>query len=448
VKHKIVTTFTILISLAVVGCTSYQVPEGSKVVISKEDLPSYNPKNFAKNTSVNYSAPKGEDNLIIKAIFLEEQHYYKESNKYYTKLYDLTKQNEYLIKEFTTARSAGIGAKHLNELKMYAEKHPDDLASKRLLLSFYLQEKNFQQAKQIGNELTQNSKQAVDFELAANPYIFTEEYAESLVFLKEAYNKTLNEDILLKIVTIQINYMKHVDDAIMTLEEHRQKQGCSEKICLQLAAIYSQQSKVDKVIPIYKDLYKSTHKDIYLEKIIEGYLFNLEINSAIQYLEEDHKNDELLYSLYMEKKAYGKANELTRLLLSKTHDPKWYAESAISYYESLSNQDDKTKLKKVVNDFEKAIELGEKNPIYLNYYGYTLIDKDLDVNKGLKIIEQALKQEPENTYFLDSLAWGNFKLNNCEVAYSVMKKVVEVEGLNEEEIVGHWNAINNKCKEQ
>ena len=88
----------------------------------------------------------------------------------------------------------------------------------------------------------------------------------------------------------------------------------------------------------------------------------------------------------------------------------------------------------------------KKNPVYLNYYVYTLIDKELDVPKGLSIIEEALAQEPGNTYFLDSLAWGYYKLGNCEKAYPAMKKVIEVEGLNEEEIIEHWNAIDSKCK--
>jgi len=448
-KNKIIfITLPILISLYLSGCTTYSVPSESKVLIPKEELPAYNPKNFANQASSTQRLFKGEDDLIIKAIFLEDERHFNESNRYYAKLYDLTHKDEYLIKEFTTARYAGIQSKHLNELQTYTLHHPNNLQAKRLLLSFYIEEKSFEKAKNIGRELTEKSNQAVDFELAANPYIFTKEYDESISFLQEAYNKTFNEDILLKIATIQINYMNHIDDAIELLENHIKKQGCSEKICLQLSSIYIQQQKADKLIPLYKNLYETTKKEIYLEKIIESYIFNQDIASAIKYLKIDHKNDELLYSLYMEKKDYTEANNLAKALLKKTHDPKWYAESAISYYESLSDQNDKTQLKKVIADFEKAIELGVKNPVYLNYYGYTLIDKDLNIDKGLKIIQKALEQEPENTYFLDSLAWGHYKLNNCAIAYPTMKKVVEVEGLNEEEIVGHWNAINSKCKAQ
>jgi len=438
-------TLLLLVAFYTIGCSRYNLPQGSKVIIQKEELAKYNPKNFSKGITSKNKFPN-EDELIIKAIFLEEQNDFKASHAYYSKLYDVTHQEEYLLKEVTTAHYAGIASKNLEQLKAYSIKNPTNLQAKRLLLSFYLKEKNFRKAKNIAQLLVTQSTQAVDFELAANPYIFTEEYTTALKYLKKAYSKTYNEDILLKIITIQINYLNHIDDAVQILENHRLEQGCSEKICLQLLGIYAQQRKIEKLIPIYKELYRVTKKEIYIEKIIETYLATNKIDSAISYLENGINNDSLLYSLYMEKKSYLKANKLTQKLIKKTLDPKWYAESAISYYESLSNKNDKVKLKKVVNDFEKAIKFGNKNPVYFNYYGYTLIDKDLNLEKGLKIVKKALEQEPENSYFIDSLAWGYYKLNECKKAYTNMKKVIDIEGLNDKEIVKHWNAINNKCK--
>ena len=452
-NHRIINKRTIIaifvpLAFYTIGCSTYSVPSESKIVIAKEDLNSYNPKNFPKEYGQSNIEQKlkNEDQLIIQAIFLEEQRAYKQSNEFYALLYQETKKEEYLLKEVTTAHLAGSVSKNLDDFKIYVEENPSNLQAQRLLLSFYLKDKKFNQAKVIGNNLTQQSKQAVDFELAANPYIFSGEYEASLKYLQEAYDKTLNEDILLKIVTIQINYLQNIDDAIQALESHKNQQGCSEKICLQLIGIYSQQHNIPKIIPIYKELHKATKKEIYAEKIIESYLMDKNLNAAIDYLEGESANYTLLYSLYMEQKSYVKANKLAKLLITKTNDPKWYAESAISFYESLSNKDDKEQLNKIVNDFEKALKLGEKNPVYLNYYGYTLIDKELDVPKGLSIIEEALAQEPGNTYFLDSLAWGYYKLGNCEKAYPAMKKVIEVEGLNEEEIIEHWNAIDSKCK--
>ncbi|CAA6822311.1 MAG: Unknown protein [uncultured Sulfurovum sp.] len=447
--HKAIIVLFVLLAFYLIGCTTYSLPSKSKVIVAKEDLSTYNPKNFSEEAQKKKRQKlKNEDELIIKAIFLEEEGAYKQSHQFYALLYELTKKEEYLLKELNTAHQAGIISKNLNNLKAYTQKYPKNLQAQRLLLSFYLKNQEYDKAKEIGNNLTKTSVQPVDFELAANPYIFTGDYETSLAYLKQAYTKTSNEDILLKIVTIQINYLHKINDAIESLEMHRQTVGCSEKICLQLLGIYASKSELSKLIPLYKELYTSTKKEIYIEKVIESYLLNQDLNAAIDYLEKTNSKHSLLYSLYMEQKSYLKANKLTRILLKKSKNPRWYAEFAISLYESLPNKNNKVQLEKVIDNFEQAFNNGEKSPVYLNYYGYTLIDNDLDIPKGLKIIEEALVQEPENTYFLDSLAWGYYKLNNCEKAYPNMKKVVEVEGLNEKEIIEHWDAIHKKCKEK
>ena len=430
-------------ALYIMGCTTYSVPKSSKVVIDKQQLPRYNPRNFSKQPIAKHF--RDEDELIIKAIWLEEQHDYKASHKFYAKLYEETHKEEYLLKELTTAHYAGVVSTNTSQLKQYIKEHPNNLQAKRLLLSFSIQKKKFEEAKTIGKILLEQSHQAIDYELAANPYIFTNEYKKAIELLEKAYKLTLNEDILLKIVAIDINYLHQVDRAVRRLEKHQQNEGCSEKICLQLISIYMQQNRIKDLIPLYKSLAKTTKKEIYVEKLIETYLYNKDFKGAIDFLEHDYHNDALLYSLYMEEKNYLKAHALSQKLLLRTKDPKWHAESAISLYESLSNHDDKKVLNQVIEEFENALKEGVQNPVYLNYYGYTLIEKNIDVKKGLSIVSKALDQEPENTYFLDSLAWGEYKLGNCSKAYPTMKKVVEIEGLKEKEIIEHWNAINSQC---
>lgn len=450
-NHRLIKKKNIITLVAPVAfllaCSTYTLPSESKTIVKKENLKAYNPKNFATQTEQEKKAKlKNEDQLIMKAIFLEDAHAYEQSHELYALLYQKTGKEEYLLKELNTAYLAGLLSPNLEQLKSYIQNNPKNFQAQRLLLSFDLKAKKFDEAKEVAQKLTSNSTHAIDFELAANPYIFSGEYQTALNYLTEAYKKTLNEEILFKIITIKINYLKDVEGAIEDLENHKEKQGCSEKICLQLAAIYSEQKKNDKLVATYKALYQSTKKEIYFEKTIESYLVNKEVKSAIDYLKEIKSHEAILYSLYMEAKNYQEANLLAKQLIQKTNDPRWYAESAISLYESLGEQADKNSLSKVVDDFENAFSHGEKNPVYLNYYGYTLIDKKIDIEKGIKLIQQALELEPANSYFLDSLAWGYYQQNNCEQAYPTMKKVVEVEGLKDKEIISHWNAINNKCK--
>jgi tetratricopeptide (TPR) repeat protein len=137
--------------------------------------------------------------------------------------------------------------------------------------------------------------------------------------------------------------------------------------------------------------------------------------------------------------------KLAERFYKKDKDPRWLAEKAILTFEKAKDKNDKQMIKQVVSYFDKALAQGVDDSIYLNYYGYTLIDKDIDVKKGMKIISDALVQQPDNTYYLDSLAWGYYKENICDKALNMMKKVVEMEGLDEPEIAEHWDAIQ-KCQ--
>lgn len=434
--------FVLAAALSIVGCSSQYTPQST--VVPQNDLVEYNPKIFANRTPV--KKLKEEDEWIMKAIWYEQQGNFKQSNVYYNKLYQAIPTDEYLLKELTTAFYAGSTSKNLLKLEAYTIKHPEDIKAKRFLLSFYLNEKEYIKAKELSKRLLSQSKEAVDYELSANPYIYTADYKKAVSLLNKAYELTSNDDVLLKITAILANYMSNINEAIVRLEQHRIENGCNEKICLQLLDIYSQQRDIDNLSSIYKALYESTQKEIYAEKLIESYLYQKDYIKPITFLKEEYKNNELLYALLLEKKDYIQADKLAQTLFSETKNPKWYAESAMALYESSINKDDPNMLAEVIKRFEKAFFLGIHNAIYFNYYGYTLIDKNLDVSKGITLIQKALKEDPENTYYLDSLAWGKYKLGSCEEAYIIMKKVIEIEGLEEDELIEHWNAINQKCK--
>jgi len=417
------------------GC-SYS-PNITKV--SKNDLATYNPKHFA--TPVNEKRITNENDLIIQGIWYEMHGYYKKSHYFYSILYDRTGDVEYLFRELTTALYGGIISKNIPKLEELVNKNPSNIQLKRLLISFYINEKKNEKAKEIGAELVAQSGEAIDYELSASPYILSGDYSKAVELLTSAYNKTYNEDILMKITVLLANYMNDVPKATELLEKHRALHQCSEKICNQLLEIYSKEENVKALISVYKDLYLKTGKELYAVKLVESFIYIKEFDKAINFLKNDYHNDELLYELFLAKKDYANALIVAEKLYSVEKTPRWLAESAMALYEKSQNKYDKNMLNIVVNKFEKALEDGVKDSVYLNYYGYTLIDKNIDIKKGINIVKDALKEQPNNSYYLDSLAWGYYKLHECKEAYKEMKRVVDIEGLDEEDIAQHWNAI-------
>lgn len=71
-------------------------------------------------------------------------------------------------------------------------------------------------------------------------------------------------------------------------------------------------------------------------------------------------------------------------------------------------------------DLWEAYKLNNKDPLLLNYLGYLLIKNDINPDKGLAMVQAALKIQPHNANFLDSYALGLYKKNQ-------FKKALEVE---------------------
>jgi len=387
-----------------------------------------------------------EDEWIVRAIWLEENGAFEKSREVYSKLYDATGKKEYLFKEVS---SSIYGNTHISEslkkLKAWSDAHPDDLAGRRLLLALYMNVKSFDEAAKIGNDILKHSDKDSDLELAANPYLFSGDYKKGAELLQKLYRKTKNENVLMRIAAIEAQYLHQPKKAIQLLETHRRMQDASANIYKMLIDLYIKEQNIDQVLETYKALYEKEPKDEYLSKIIEIYVYNRDYGSLIKFLENNHANDEILYDLYKKEKQYKKAIKLSETFYLADNNPRWLAEKAILLYEAAEKKDDPEMLKQVTSLFDEALKLGVDDSIYLNYYGYTLIDKGINVDRGIELVEKALKQQPENSYYLDSLAWGYFKKGECLKAYTTMEKVVAKEGTEEPEIKEHWEKIQ-KCQ--
>jgi tetratricopeptide (TPR) repeat protein len=82
-----------------------------------------------------------------------------------------------------------------------------------------------------------------------------------------------------------------------------------------------------------------------------------------------------------------------------------------------------------VNGAEKTLReiLAESpnNPIAQNNLGYFLAERGEKLEEALKLIQNALKSEPENPSYLDSLGWVYFKLGKLDLAEVNLKKALK-----------------------
>ncbi len=77
-------------------------------------------------------------------------------------------------------------------------------------------------------------------------------------------------------------------------------------------------------------------------------------------------------------------------------------------------------------DLKKALELYPDQPLALNYLGYSWIDQNKNLEKGLELIEKAVAIKPDDGYIVDSLGWAHYKLGNYTEAVEHLERAVEL----------------------
>lgn len=381
--------------------------------------------------------PITEDELIVRGILYDEYRVYENSYQVYKRLFDETGAEVYLFREAT---SSLLSSKHILEsidrLKTWDEKHPNRIEVKRLLIPLYLTSRQVKNARTEAEFLLEQSTSPIDLDLASNSYLHSGDFKRVLELLSKIYETVPRESVLLRMVEIMDEFTGERKKAIQLLEMHCRMNIVSHDVYAKLLLLYQKEKDIDGILVTCKALYEQNNDEEILAKIIDG---------VIAFLEKTNTKKELLYQFYKMKKDFTKAISLTETLYRKDKNAKWIAEKGMLIFEKAKDKNDKKTIGDVLSYLEKAIALGNDDSMYLNYYGYTLIDKEVDVKKGMQIIKDALVQQPDNTYYLDSLAWGYYKKRECAEAYKLMKRVVDEEGLEEKEISDHWTAIK-QCK--
>ena len=386
---------------------------------------------------------EAEDYLILMALEYQKEGDAKNAIKVYKELYKKSKKSNYLI-EATKISFLTNDMKYTEELlKEALKKEPDSEELKRIEVGYLVRQKRFDEAKTKALELLKINKNPVNLKIVGGIYFQMKSYALALKYFESAYKKENDSNSLLNIVDILYNYLDKKDDAIALLETHIRMNSCDEQTCFKLVEIYGKEKNIDGIISTYKKLYKRYKDDTFAKKIVELYMYKKDRNGAIKFLKESGYNQEMLLDIYVALKDFKNAYKIAKSLYESSKKIDYLGRMAIYEYEQHKDKIDKKKLKSISKKFDKVIsKLYE--PLYLNYYGYLLIDHDMDIKKGIKLVKAALLKEPNSPFYLDSLAWGYYKIGKCKDAKKIMKKLVK--NSKEKEILMHWKKINECLK--
>jgi len=80
--------------------------------------------------------------------------------------------------------------------------------------------------------------------------------------------------------------------------------------------------------------------------------------------------------------------------------------------------------KKAEADFLTALEMEPDQPFVLNYLGYSWIEKKLNLEKAVSMIQKAVDLRPRDGYIVDSLGWGLYQLGDFATAVKKLERAV------------------------
>ena len=77
-------------------------------------------------------------------------------------------------------------------------------------------------------------------------------------------------------------------------------------------------------------------------------------------------------------------------------------------------------------DFRAALDLNPDQPQVLNYLGYSLVEKQINLVEALDMIERAVRARPDSGFIVDSLGWVLYRLGRYDEAVAHMERAVEL----------------------
>lgn len=401
-----------------------------------------------KLTEVSIKKFELENEYIILALETENLGYYYDAKEFYLELFKKTNNYEYLEKFLAISTQL----KDYEIVKTTASKYYlSGIKQEEIILRLYtfslFKLENQEEALLNGEKLINLFPRDVNYELLATIYVQQKNYQKAYELFNKAFELNKAVSTFTNLTNIQYFNLSQKNEAIKSIEEFIKLNGYDFNLSMQLLSFYDKEQKDENIVPVLKEMYfdfknKNLVQELSKTKILlVKYLAKENVGMAIEFLEENKEEDEILLNLYKITNQPQKAYNLLGELYDNSKNLDYLAQQAIIQFEMA---EDKNKvLNDVISKFERVSITN--NPIFQNYLAYIYIDYNINIKRGVYLVKKALEQDPKNIAYLDTLAWGEYKQKNCKEAFKQMKKVVDEVGLDDGEIKMHWHKIK-ECK--
>ncbi len=108
-------------------------------------------------------------------------------------------------------------------------------------------------------------------------------------------------------------------------------------------------------------------------------------------------------------------------ILTETQPAHW----RVYYYSGIAHERMKN-WETAEKQFRRALELSPDEALVLNYLGYSMVDKKINLQEAMAMIKKAVALKPNDGYIVDSLGWAYFQLRDYEQALIHCERAVEL----------------------
>lgn len=385
-----------------------------------------------------YHTKPNNDLDIINAYFMIEDGKIAKASEIFYDLYQNSKDEAFLKESAKLALSSrsNLLYKIMDELK------GDDVETLRLKIGYALSIYELDEAKKLALKLIKKDRSSQNYILLANIYAFEDNQKKSIQLYKKAYEIDKSEDNMVRLMSIFNDFLGDSKSAINIANSWIEQNGCAHRACYALLDLYSNLADFDNMVRIYEKLYLENESSQYLVNALEVLLYKEDYKGAKNLLKKYEFNDDLLAQIHAQLGEYKEAYNLAARLFEFTNNIEYKAKMAIYKYELSKTKE----IELIIKLFEESVyELD--NSLYYNYYGYLLIDHNIDIAKGLEFALKAYALDPKSAYIADSVAWGYYKLKRCDEAMEWIDKITP-EYLEQKEFKAHYNKIKKCIKEK
>ena len=393
-----------------------------------------------------------EDDMVNEALNAIELKQYAQARDLYLLLYEESGKIEYLRESILVSAYLNDPQGTINLILSFQKKNKDyDLEIEKVLADSYLRLGDVKNSIITIEKIKTKENSPLVHEILGNLYYQSNRIEDALMELNKSYDESHSERSLEKLISIYSNTQNNerIGDLLNT---HLEKYGCSQDLCKRSIEFYVKTKQISRVERLLKRIEEQSPTIQNATNLIAVYAYSKKYDEAIEVAKKYPLNRSILLELYVGKGDFAQASAQAKLIYDESKNPEMLILSEIYRFELIQKNPSKEDLKSMIANLKEGIAQLKKEekapqglPEYLNFLGYLMIDYDLDIKGGMKYVQEALDQSPNSYEFLDSLAWGYYKLGDCQKAKELFSKIPQSKISELNELKDHQKTLLN-CK--